>query len=187
MRGTSAGQESANVQRDLRAALKIGRVLLAIRKTRVTARCRETSEKDFLISVVGVVNKKGESMAKQKEKYVSADRLAQAFRISERAVQRLAIYDGMPRKSRGEYPYFECLSWFVAHLQKKVCPNCDELAHAGPCRGSEIAARADRQRSLHKITALAPLLVGRDAEAIREMLTTAIEEVWSPEGLSNVR
>jgi hypothetical protein len=115
-------------------------------------------------------------MAKQKEKYVSADRLAQAFRISERAVQRLAVYEGLPRRSRGEYPYFECLSWFIRHLQKKLCPNCDELVHAGPCRGLEAAARADRQRSLEKITGLAPLLVGRDAEAIREILTTAIED-----------
>jgi hypothetical protein len=126
-------------------------------------------------------------MTKQKEKFVSADRLAQAFRISERAVQRYAIYEGMPRKSRGEYPYFECLSWFIARLQKQICKNCDELVHVGPCRGSETAARADRQRSLNKITGLAPLLVGRDAEAIREMLTTAIDEVWSAEGLSNVR
>jgi hypothetical protein len=105
-------------------------------------------------------------MAKQKEKYVS----------SERAVQRLAVYEGLPRRSRGEYPYFECLSWFIRHLQKKLCPNCDELVHAGPCRGLEAAARADRQRSLEKITGLAPLLVGRDAEAIREILTTAIED-----------
>lgn len=74
--------------------------------------------------------------------------MAQAFRISERGVQRLAIYEGMPRKSRGECPYFECLSWFIAHLQKKFCRDCDEPIHAGPCRGSEAAARCQCQLSL---------------------------------------
>jgi hypothetical protein len=92
-------------------------------------------------------------------------------------VQRLAIYEGMPRKSRGEYPYFECLSWFITHLQKKVCRNCDEPIHAGPCRGTESAARADRQRSLEKISGLAPRLVGLDAEAIRKTLIEANEDV----------
>jgi N-glycosylase/DNA lyase len=118
-------------------------------------------------------------MAKLREKYVSVDQLAQAFRISERAVQRLAIYEGMPRKSRGEYPWFECLSWFVAHLQKKLCRNCDELVHTGPCRGMESAARADRHRALEKIARLAPRLVGLDAESIRQNLTEAIDEVCS--------
>jgi hypothetical protein len=74
--------------------------------------------------------------------------MAQAFRISERGVQRLAIYEGMPRKSRGEYPYFECLSWFIAHLQKKFCRDCDEPIRAGPCRGSEAAARRQCQLGL---------------------------------------
>jgi hypothetical protein len=118
-------------------------------------------------------------MAQQKEKYVSVDQLAQAFRISERAVQRLAIYEGMPRKSRGEYPYFECLSWFIAHLQKKVCRDCDEPIHAGPCRGSEAAARAKRLRSLEKITGLAPTLVGLDAEAIRTTLAHAVADCYN--------
>jgi hypothetical protein len=117
-------------------------------------------------------------MAKQKEKYVSVDQLAIAFRMSERAVQRMAIYDGLPRKSRGEYPYFECLSWFIAHLQKKFCRNCDELLHTGPCRGMEFAARADRQRSLGKIAGLAPRLVGLDAEAIRKILAEAIDDSY---------
>ncbi len=126
-------------------------------------------------------------MAKQKKEFVDALYLGQIFHVSERVVQRYAIFEGMPRTSRGKYPYLECLSWFVRRLQTKVCKNCDELIHAGPCRGLESAARADRQRSLNKITGLAPLLVGRDAEAIREMLTTAIDEVWSAEGLSNVR
>jgi hypothetical protein len=115
-------------------------------------------------------------MAKQKEKYVSVDQLAQAFRISERAVQRLTIYEGMPRKSRGEYPYFECLSWFIAHLQKKVCRNCEEPIHAGPCCSVESAARAERQRSLGRIIGLAPSLVGLDADRIRKILTEAIDD-----------
>jgi hypothetical protein len=114
-------------------------------------------------------------MAKQIEKYVSVDQLAQAFRISERAVQRLAIYEGMPRKSRGEYPYFECLSWFIVHLQKKVCRNCDQLIHFGPCREMESGACADHQRFLGGIAELAPNLVGLDAEAIRKALINAIE------------
>jgi hypothetical protein len=114
----------------------------------------------------------------QRKKYVSVDQLAQAFRISERAVQRLAIYEGMPRKSRGEYPYLECLSWFIAHLQKNFCRNCDEPIHAGPCRGMESAARADRQRSLEKIAGLAPNLVGLDAEAIRKTLSEAIADCY---------
>jgi hypothetical protein len=134
----------------------------------------------FSIAVVGVAKQRANSMAQQKEKYVSVDQLAQAFRISERAVQRLAIYEGMPRKSRGEYPYFECLSWFIAHLQKKVCRNCDEPIHAGPCRGIEAAVRAERQRSLERIAELAPSLVGLDADAIRRNLAKAIEDFYEP-------
>jgi hypothetical protein len=146
--------------------------------TRVTARRRETSEKKFLIACRCRWCKMASVMAKQNEKYVTADKLAQAFRISERAVQRLAVYEGLPRRSRGEYPYFECLTWFLRRLQTKVCSNCDQLLHAGPCRGMEMAAHADRQRSLEKIAGLAPILVGLDAETIRQILTKAIEDSY---------
>jgi len=47
----------------------------------------------FSIAVVGVAKQKVNSMPQQKEKYVSVDQLAQALRISERAVQRLTIYE----------------------------------------------------------------------------------------------
>jgi hypothetical protein len=108
-------------------------------------------------------------------KFVGVDKIAAAFRISERAVQRLVIYDGMPRNNRGEYDLEVCLAWYARHLHQKVC-GC-----AGPCDGfdldSRIAtnARADRSKALHEIADLAPQLVGLKEDAIHKLLTNAVE------------
>ena len=114
----------------------------------------------------------------QGKQFVTVDQIAVAFRISERAVQKLVIYDGMPRKSRGEYDFKRCLTWYAAHLHAKVC-GC-----AGPCNGidpesrKETNARAERRKALREIVDLAPDLVGLKAKTIRNLLTKAIEDSY---------
>jgi hypothetical protein len=50
------------------------------------------------------VGEKKEVIPVDKEtKFVTVDKIAQAFGISERAAQKLVIYNGMPRKDRGSY------------------------------------------------------------------------------------
>src|SRR5712675_125628 len=95
---------------------------------------------------------------------ISVDKIAQAFKISERAVQRLVIYDGMPRVSRGQYDLAQCMMWYIRHLHKKAC-GC-----AGPCNGIEPHQRnatnlkAERKKALRGIADLADELEGLDAE-----------------------
>ena len=107
------------------------------------------------------------------------DKVAQVFRISEREVQRLVIYHGMPRVSRGEYDLQECMLWYVHFLHAKVC-GC-----AGPCDGFDpdtrnaVNARAERKKALKEIAGeLAPELVGLKAPAIEKFLSKAIAEVY---------
>jgi hypothetical protein len=91
---------------------------------------------------------------------VGVDKIAEVCGISERAVQRLVIYEGMPRISRGEYDLVECMKWYVAFLHAQVC-GC-----AGPCDGFDAEtrnltnARAERKSALKEIADLAPELVG---------------------------
>jgi len=114
----------------------------------------------------------------QERTFVTVDKIAVAFRISERAVQKLVIYNGMPRKARGSYDLGECLVWYAAHLHQKVC-GC-----AGPCDGfdarsrTDTNARAERKKALGEIVELAPNLVGLKAAAIRKLLTDAVEKSY---------
>jgi hypothetical protein len=120
-------------------------------------------------------------MAKEKKHLVTVDKVAEAFRISERAVQRLVIYHGCPRRSRGEYDLDACLVWYIAFLHEKVC-GC-----VGPCNGitpeerAETNARAERKKALREIAAIAPELVSLKAAAIRKILLHAVEEIYKPE------
>jgi hypothetical protein len=116
---------------------------------------------------------------KNKSQLVTVDKVAELFGISERAVQRLVIYDGMPRVSRGEYDWVECSQWYVAHLHEQVC-GC-----AGPCDGFDTDsrnatnARAERKAALKEIaTGLAPELVGLREKEIERVLAAAVDEVY---------
>jgi phage terminase Nu1 subunit (DNA packaging protein) len=117
-------------------------------------------------------------MAAKKTNLVSVDKVAEVFRISERAVQRLVIYEGMPRKSRGEYDLDACLVWYAVHLHQKLC-GC-----AGSCDGFDamsrnaVNARAERRKALREIADLAPDLVGKTVDAIRKLLTKAVEDSY---------
>jgi hypothetical protein len=112
------------------------------------------------------------------KKFVTVDKIAIAFGISERKVQNLVIYAGLPRKDRGSYDLEACLVWYAAHLHQKVC-GC-----AGPCEGFDAEsrnttnARAERKKALKEIADLAPDLVGLKANAIRKMLTGAVEKSY---------
>jgi hypothetical protein len=119
-------------------------------------------------------------LAKLPQELVPVDKIAEAFRVSERAVQRLVIYEGMPRKSRGEYDYYECLKWYAAHLHHRVC-GC-----TGPCEGLDaesrniVNVRAERRKALKEIVEeIAQDLVGLNAEAIQEILTKAIDDCYA--------
>jgi hypothetical protein len=116
---------------------------------------------------------------KTERELVTVDKVAQLFRISEREVQRLVIYHGMPRVSRGEYDLQECMLWYVHFLHAKVC-GC-----AGPCDGFDADsrkatnARAERKKALKEIAGdLAPELVGLKAAAIEKLLSKAIAGVY---------
>jgi hypothetical protein len=118
-------------------------------------------------------------MAKEKKHLVTVDKVAEAFHISERQVQRLVIEYEMPRVSRGEYDLGACLVWYATHLHEKVC-GC-----AGPCEGLDaesrnaVNARAERRKALKEIADLAPELVGLKAKAIEKVLTEAIADVYT--------
>jgi hypothetical protein len=120
-------------------------------------------------------------MAKAKNDLVTVDKVAEAFRVSEREVQRLVIYHGCPRRSRGEYDLDACMVWYIAFLHEKVC-GC-----ARPCNGitpeerAETNARAERKKALKEIAAIAPELVSLKAAAIRKILLHAVEEIYEPE------
>ncbi len=116
-------------------------------------------------------------MAEEK-KFVTVDKIAVAFGISERKVQNLVIYDGMPRQDRGSYDLEACLVWYAAHLHQKVC-GC-----AGPCNGidpqsrNDTNARAERKKALEEIVDLAPDLRGLKTEEIRKILTDAVKGAY---------
>jgi phage terminase Nu1 subunit (DNA packaging protein) len=119
------------------------------------------------------------STKKQNTGLVDVSKIAELFGISERAVQRLVIYDGMPRVSRGEYDLLICSKWYVRYLHAMAC-GC-----AGPCNGfdsetrAETNARAERKKTLKEIADdLAPELAGKKADAIRTILTNAIDEAY---------
>jgi hypothetical protein len=118
-------------------------------------------------------------MPDKKRKLVGVDKVAEAFGISERAVQRLVIYDGLPRINRGEYDLEVCLSWYMNHLHVSVC-GC-----AGPCDGLDVEARnltnarAERRTALREITLVASDLVGLKEEQIRNILTKAVDDAYS--------
>ena len=118
-------------------------------------------------------------MAGRKTEFVDVSKVAEAFGISERAVQRLVIYEHMPRVSRGEYDLTKCLEWYCNFLHGQVC-GC-----AGPCDGFDLVsrnganARAERQKALREIAELAPDLVGLKAKAIEKVLAKAIDDVYA--------
>jgi hypothetical protein len=138
---------------------------------------RPAHEQFSMLSVVGERNEVN-PMSGKKTDHVTVDKIAQAFGISERAVQRLVIYEHMPRVSRGEYDLTKCLAWYCHFLHERVC-GC-----AGPCAGFDIAsrntvnARAERRQALREVADLAPDLVGLKAEAIRTILKNAIENTY---------
>jgi hypothetical protein len=119
------------------------------------------------------------STKKQKAGLVDVSKIAELFGISERAVQRMVIYDGMPRVSRGEYDLLACSKWYLKYLHKLAC-GC-----AGPCNGfeaetrAETNARADRSKALRKMADLAPQLVGLREDAIHDLLVEAIEVTFT--------
>jgi hypothetical protein len=120
------------------------------------------------------------STKKQKAGLVDVSKIAELFGISERAVQRLVIYDGMPRVSRGEYDLLVCSKWYVNYLHAMAC-GC-----AGPCNGfepesrTETNARAERKKALKEIAGdVAPELVGKKADTIKTILVKAIDEAYT--------
>jgi hypothetical protein len=120
------------------------------------------------------------STKKQNAGLVDVSKIAELFGISERAVQRLVIYDGMPRVSRGEYDLLACSKWYLNYLHKLAC-GC-----ASPCDGfepevrAETNARAERKKALKEIADdLAPELAGKKPDAIRAILARAIDEAYA--------
>ncbi len=116
---------------------------------------------------------------KQKSGLVDVSTIAELFGISERAVQRLVIYESMPRVSRGEYDLLVCSKWYLKYLHAMAC-GC-----AGPCNGfepetrAETNARAERKKALKEIAEdIAPELVGKKSDAIRAMLMNAVDEAY---------
>jgi hypothetical protein len=112
---------------------------------------------------------------------VTVDKVAEAFRVSEREVQRLVIYHGCPRRSRGEYDLDACMVWYIAFLHEKVC-GC-----AGPCNGITPEERAERKKAQKEIAAIAPELVSLKAAEIRKILLHAVEEIHEPEEVEETR
>jgi hypothetical protein len=120
------------------------------------------------------------STKQMKSGLVDVSKIAELFGISERAVQRMVIYDGMPRVSRGEYDLLACSKWFVKYLHALAC-GC-----SGPCNGfdpevrAETNARAERKKALKEMADdLAGDLVGKKSDAIRTILAKAIDEVYA--------
>jgi hypothetical protein len=118
-------------------------------------------------------------MEKLKTEIVGVDRIAQEFGISERSVQKLVIEESMPRISRGEYDLMKCCRWYMSYLHSLYC-GC-----SGPCNGfepevrAETNARSERKTVLTEIlTDVAPQLVGKKTDAIKNILTKAIDEAY---------
>jgi hypothetical protein len=113
---------------------------------------------------------------------VNVDRIAEAFRVSSRQVQRFAIYEGMPREKRGLYDFEKCLAWYIKFLHAQVC-GCGP----GRCDGFDAESRdvtnrrAERAAALRQVVELAPKLAGEKTAAIRERLSEAIDAVYGEE------
>jgi hypothetical protein len=112
---------------------------------------------------------------------VNVDRIAEVFGVSSRKVQRFVLYDGLPREARGKYDLDKSMRWFLLYLHAQVC-GCK-----GPCEGFDAESRdvanrrAERAAAVRQIVELAPKLAGKKAEAIRDVLKEAIEEVYPEE------
>jgi hypothetical protein len=120
------------------------------------------------------------STKQMKSGLVDVSKIAELFGISERAVQRLVIYEGMPRVSRGEYDLLICSKWYVKYLHAMAC-GC-----AGPCNGfdpearTETNTRAERKKALKEIAEdVAPDLVGCDEQTIMLILRRAIDDAYA--------
>jgi hypothetical protein len=87
---------------------------------------------------------------KVKPEIVGVDKIAQLFGKSEREVQRLVIFEGMPRINRGQYDLAKCAAWYVAFLHAQVC-GC-----AGPCDGFDPETRNATNARAERKTALIP-------------------------------
>jgi hypothetical protein len=115
---------------------------------------------------------------KVKTEIVGVDKIAQLFGKSEREVQRLVIFDGMPRINRGQYDLVKCAEWYVAYLHAQVC-GC-----MGPCDGFDAESRnstnprAERTAALAEIANLAPELVGLKVGEIEKVLANAVEDIY---------
>jgi hypothetical protein len=114
---------------------------------------------------------------------VSVHKIAEAFAVSARQVQKFCIFENMPgRDKHGKYDYEKCLLWFAARLHRQVC-GCGKDGD-GPCDGWDAESRevtnrrAEREAALRGIVELAPKLAGKKAAAIRERLSEAIDSVY---------
>jgi hypothetical protein len=114
--------------------------------------------------------------------FVNVDRIAEAFRVSSRQVQRFAIYEGMPREKRGLYDFEKCLDWYIKFLHAQVC-GCGPGRCDGFDRESRDVAnrRAERAAALRGIIELSGKLAGKKAGEIRERLSEAIAAVYGEE------
>ena len=113
---------------------------------------------------------------------VSVDRIAEAFRVSSRQVQRFSLYEGMPREKRGLYDFEKCLAWYITFLHAQVC-GCGPGRCEGFDRESRDVAnrREERGYALREIVELAPTLAGKKAAEIRKLLSEAIDAVYGEE------
>jgi len=110
---------------------------------------------------------------------VNVDRIAEAFRVSTRQVQRFTLYEGMPREKRGLYDFEKCLAWYITFLHAQVC-GCGPGRCEGFDRESRDVAnrRAERADALRGVVELSGKLAGKTAAEIRKRLSEAIEEVY---------
>jgi phage terminase Nu1 subunit (DNA packaging protein) len=122
-------------------------------------------------------------------KLVNVDRIAEVFNISSRQVQRLHLYDGLPREARGKYDLDKCTDFYISYLHDRVCGcaggkpgggGCDVESY-GPKSRDVASRRVEREAALREIVELAPKLAGKKAAEIREVLTEAIDVVYGEE------
>jgi hypothetical protein len=117
---------------------------------------------------------------------VSVHKIAEAFAVSARQVQKFCIFEGMPgRDKHGKYDYEKCLLWYARRLHRQVC-GCGKDGD-GPCDGWDAESRdvtnrrAERAAALRGIVELAPKLAGKKAADLRESLSEAINAVYGEE------
>jgi hypothetical protein len=155
-------------------------VLLGSNRSWVTARAPLFQSGKSLIAVVRWEMERTNSTKKLKAGLVDVSQIAELFGISESTFQRLVIYDGMPRVSRGECDLLACSKWYLKYLHAMAC-GC-----AGPCDGveaetrAETNVRAERKTVLKEIADdLAPELAGKKSDAIRPILVRAIDDAYT--------